>query len=98
MASTLPRSIWNELLVLRDSLAARPLATLFADDPERFARLSRQTDGMLLDLSKQRLTTEILSGLCMFAQASGFAEQRERLFAAAHVNYSEDRPALHWAL
>ena len=98
MAATLPRSVWHELILLRDAIADRPLAALFADDPERFHRLSRQADGLLLDLSKQRLTSEIVSGLCLFAEASGFAIAREQLFAAAHVNHSEDRPALHWAL
>src|SRR5258705_3053840 len=98
MPATLPRSVWHELILLRDAIAARPLAALFAEDPDRFQRRSRQADGLLLDLSKQRLTKEIVSGLCLFAEASGFAEARERLFAAAHVNRSEDRPALHWAL
>ncbi|MBP8297101.1 MAG: glucose-6-phosphate isomerase [Burkholderiales bacterium] len=98
MAISLTQSIWNELLLQRDALAGKPLAALFAQDPQRFAALSRSADDLLLDLSKQRLTREIVIGLCAFAEASGFGPARERLFGAKVVNVSEDRPALHWAL
>lgn len=98
MATSLSQSIWKALLVQRDELAGRTLSSLFADDPHRFRGLSRRADDLLLDISKQRLTREILVGLCAFADASGFAVARERLFTARTVNVSEDRPALHWAL
>ena len=98
MALPLSQSIWNALLVQRDALAGKTLASLFVDDPQRFAGLSRRADDLLLDISKQRLTREILVGLCAFAEASGFAMARERLFTAGTVNVSEGRPALHWAL
>jgi glucose-6-phosphate isomerase len=98
MALPLSQSIWNDLLVQRDALADKTLASLFASDPQRFTDLSRRADDWLLDISKQRLTREILGGLCAFAEASGFALARERLFTARTVNVSEHRPALHWAL
>ncbi|MEP7083718.1 MAG: glucose-6-phosphate isomerase, partial [Betaproteobacteria bacterium] len=98
MALSLSQSIWKALLVQRDALAGSTLASLFDADPQRFTGLSRRADDLLLDVSKQRLTREILVGLCAFAEASGFAPARERLFGAKSVNVSEDRPALHWAL
>ena len=98
MALTPQQSIWNDLLAKRDALRDQTLAALFAEDPRRYAELSRGVDGWLLDLSKQRLTAEILSGLCAFAEASGLAPAKERLFTAQIVNDSEQRPALHWAL
>ncbi len=98
MALSLSHSIWNDLLVQRDALADKTLASLFASDPQRFTDLSRRADDWLLDFSKQRLTRKILVGLCAFAEASGFALARERLFTARTVNVSEQRPALHWAL
>ena len=98
MALSLSQSMWNALLVQRDAVAGKSLASLFADDPHRFKGLSRRADDLLLDISKQRLTREILVGLCAFAEASGFAAARDRLYTAGIVNVSEDRPALHWAL
>ena len=93
-----PHAIWKSLLGERDALSDLRLSALFAADPQRFSVLSRRAEGMLLDLSKQRLTPAILEHLCAFAEASGFAAARERLFAADIVNASENRPALHWAL
>ena len=95
-AASNPR--WTALLEERDALIGLPLSSLFATDPRRFDRLSRRADGLLLDLSKQRVTPEIVEHLCAYAEHAGFARAREQLFDAAIVNASENRPALHWAL
>ena len=89
---------WKALLEKRDALIGLPLSSLFATDPRRFDLLSRRADGLLLDLSKQRVTPEIVEHLCAYAEDAGFDRARERLFDAAIVNASENRPALHWAL
>ena len=91
-------SRWKALLEERDALIGLPLSSLFATDPRRFDRLSRRADGLLLDLSKQRVTPDIVEHLCTYAEDGGFARAREQLFGAAIVNASEIRPALHWAL
>jgi len=98
MAFSLTESLWQDLLTRRDALRDQPLAALFARDPGRYTALSREADGLLLDISKQRLDAATLDGLCAFAEATGFTVARERLFGAVNVNISEDRPALHWAL
>ncbi|HKX59228.1 MAG TPA: hypothetical protein VJN00_07665, partial [Steroidobacteraceae bacterium] len=54
-------------------LAARPVAELFAADPGRFARFSREACGLLLDFSRQRLDAESLAGLAALAAARGLA-------------------------
>ena len=90
--------LWVGLLAKRDALKGRTLGALFAADPQRFAKLHRRAEGMLLDVSKQRLTPEIMDALCAFAEGADFDGARQRLFAADIVNASEHRPALHWAL
>jgi glucose-6-phosphate isomerase len=95
---TAPRALWNDLLRERDAQLGAPLRVLFDADPARFERLSRRAEGLLLDLSKQRLTPALLDGLCAFAESAGFDAARRAFFAADIVNRSENRPALHWAL
>ena len=51
---------------------------------------------LAFDLSRQRVTAEILSTLLRLADERGFARARAALFAGEIVNASEQRPALHW--
>ena len=80
------------------ALSRRPLAELFAADPERFARLSFAWDDWLVDLSKERLGQETLPLLVAHAAAIGLPGWIAALFAGEKVNQSERRPALHMAL
>ncbi|MCI4646236.1 MAG: glucose-6-phosphate isomerase [Hyphomonadaceae bacterium] len=54
--------------------------------------------GWRVDLSRHRLDGAALEALNGFAEARALGTALEALFGAAHVNPSEDRPALHWAL
>jgi glucose-6-phosphate isomerase len=84
------------------ALAAQPGAAeirpLFAADPDRFARYSRQAGDVLLDFSKTALSDEVLAALLALAEARDVAGFRARLFAGAAVNATEGRAALHMAL
>ncbi|MGH8244533.1 MAG: glucose-6-phosphate isomerase, partial [Steroidobacteraceae bacterium] len=44
-------------------LAGVPVRELFAADPERFTRFSREACRLLLDFSRQRLDAEALAAL-----------------------------------
>ena len=74
------------------------LADLFADDPERFKRLSLNACGLLADFSKQRLTTETLDKLLGLARARGLDAWMDCLFDGDQVNWTEGRAAMHWRL
>lgn len=78
-------------------LGAAPLAELMAA-PGRFADFSRRFEDLLLDFTRVRIDAQALGELLAAAEASGVAERRDALFAGAHVNATEDRPALHMAL
>ncbi|MDR2857089.1 MAG: glucose-6-phosphate isomerase [Novosphingobium sp.] len=87
-----------------DGLKALPkpaLKDLFAADGGRVARLSVKLDlpggGILFDWSKTHLDAAHLDGFLRLAEAVGFAERREALFAGDIVNPSEGRAAEHTA-
>ncbi|PKM29073.1 MAG: glucose-6-phosphate isomerase [Gammaproteobacteria bacterium HGW-Gammaproteobacteria-11] len=89
---------WARLKVLAEQFDGVTIAELFEADPARFEALQRRCGPLLLDMSKQRVTNEVLAELCRLADASGLSFWRERLFAGERVNTSEGRSAMHWAL
>jgi hypothetical protein len=52
---------------------------LFAGDPQRFDRFSLETGDLLLDYSKNRITSETISLLVRLAEAAGLPEMRLEL-------------------
>ncbi|MEO9970549.1 MAG: glucose-6-phosphate isomerase [Hyphomonadaceae bacterium] len=54
--------------------------------------------GWTADLSRQRLDTGSGAALLDFGKQAKLPEAISALFSGVHVNPSEDRPALHWAL
>jgi glucose-6-phosphate isomerase len=89
---------WTQLGRHRDAIADVPVRQLFADDPERFARFSIRFDDLLVDYSKQRVTAETMRLLGELAVAAGVEAARDRMFAGARINTTEDRAVLHVAL
>jgi glucose-6-phosphate isomerase len=79
-------------------LAGQPVRALFAADPGRFGRFSREAAGLLLDFSRQRLDAEALAALLALAAASGLRSRIDALLAGEPVNETERRPALHTLL
>ncbi|HZQ62390.1 MAG TPA: glucose-6-phosphate isomerase [Casimicrobiaceae bacterium] len=83
---------------LSRTVASRPLLSLFSDDPARFARLSVQWDGWLVDLSKERITPEAIAALLAHARDVGIEGWIAALFSGEKVNLTERRAALHTVL
>jgi glucose-6-phosphate isomerase len=79
-------------------LAAIPVRDLFAADPERFRRFSREAAGLLLDFSRQRLDAPALAALVDLADACGLGARIAALFGGETVNETEHRAALHTLL
>ncbi len=98
MSGPLGLPSWPDLRREAEVLRARHLRSLFAEDGERFARLSFRFEDLLLDLSKQRWRPATLLRLCALLREAGFEARREALFAGGIVNRTENRPALHTAL
>ena len=80
-----------------EALPPVTLERLFADDPDRLARLSLDVAGIHFDWSKTHLTAEAIAAFEALAKAQDLAGQRERMFGGQNVNVTEDRPVEHTA-
>ncbi|NBN63473.1 glucose-6-phosphate isomerase [Pannonibacter tanglangensis] len=89
---------WQSLKSHAEALKGTSLRQLFAADPERFGRLSRAHNDLLIDFSKCRLTAETLALLCSLARAAGVEARRDAMFAGEKINATEKRAVLHTAL
>jgi glucose-6-phosphate isomerase len=89
---------WNALEQHQQYLASIPIRDLFALDNQRFEKFSLEACDLLLDYSKNRLTSETLTRLQQFAQERQLKEWIIRLFHGEKVNHTEQRAALHIAL
>ena len=54
--------------------------------------------GWSANLARHRIDSEALDALLTHGEEAGLPSAIDALFGAKHVNPSEDRPALHWAL
>ncbi len=74
------------------------LRSLFADDPERAARFTYGLADLRVDVSKQRITDDLLAPLMQLAEQRGVEARRDAMFAGEHINVAEDRAVGHVAL
>ena len=86
----------HESLVLKD---------LFASDPSRFSKFSKEyvassdsANTFLLDYSKNLITEPVLNTLLELVREARVEEYRDKMFSGEHINTSEDRAVLHIAL
>ncbi|RYC68145.1 glucose-6-phosphate isomerase [Spirosoma sordidisoli] len=81
-----------------DLLKDRHLRDLFAEDATRFDTFTRRFDDILLDFSKNRITTDTLNLLLQLAGEAALPDAIGKLFAGDRINQTEDRAVLHVAL
>ena len=74
------------------------LRNLFADDPDRGEELTVEVDGLFLDYSKQRVTSETLRLLLELAERSRLRDRIDAMFRGEKINVTENRAVLHVAL
>jgi len=89
---------WAALIAHQKNLAQVHLRDLFTLDSQRFEHFSIQTSGLLLDYSKNRITSETLTLLQRLATEAKLQEWIARLFQGEKINNTEQRAALHIAL
>jgi glucose-6-phosphate isomerase len=97
---------WKKLKEIYDSEKSKlVLKDLFAQDPKRFDKFSRQYSSpndpnvtFLLDFSKNLITEPILKNLLDLVREADVETTRDKMFAGEHINTSEDRAVLHIAL
>ena len=94
--TTLPE--WKALEAHAAALRAKHMRDLFESDPDRFARFSSKFGPLLVDYSKNRVTTETMGLLLELAHVRNVDAGRASMFAGTPINATEGRAALHIAL
>jgi glucose-6-phosphate isomerase len=89
---------WKNLQAHAIDLEILHLRQLFADDPQRFDRLSVTALDFLYDYTRQRLTPNTIELLLALARDCDLEGRIAALFAGEPVNHTERRAALHMAL
>lgn len=89
---------WKALRSHHDSVAELHMRDLFADDPERFDNMSVNACGVLLDYSKNRVTSETMQLLFALAESVDIKSEVQKLLSGERINITEDRSVLHTAL
>ena len=89
---------WRALAAHASATRTRHLRDLFANDPERFDKLSFRCGNLLVDLSRQRIDGETLELLLDLARTAGVEDWRDRMLRGEKINTTEHRAALHTAL
>ncbi|GAQ90376.1 cytosolic phosphoglucose isomerase [Klebsormidium nitens] len=104
MAETKPVLIseapeWQDLKkhVAEISDAEHDLRHLLVDE-ERCKGMIKEYDGIILDYSRQKATTETMKKLFKLAEAAKLKEKIDKMFKGEHINTTEDRAVLHVAL
>ena len=88
---------WQALSQHSDAVPALHLRDLL-DAPDRYTQFSRRFDDLILDFSRNVMTTETVDMLLQLARERHLPDWIAHLFSGAPVNNTEDRPALHMAL
>ncbi|WP_241626166.1 glucose-6-phosphate isomerase [Rosenbergiella epipactidis] len=90
---------WKALEQHFQTINETDIASLFAQDPQRFTHFSTTfEDKILVDYSKNRITQETLDKLLDLAKECDLSGAIKSMFAGEKINRTEDRAVLHIAL
>jgi len=94
--SSLPA--WSALAAHAKQVSKQHLRELTAADANRWQDFHLESNGWLLDYSRQRVTRETLTLLFDLARAAGLPERIAAMFRGDKINTTENRAVLHTAL
>ncbi|AKD04850.1 glucose-6-phosphate isomerase [Pontibacter korlensis] len=89
---------WRKLEEHYKNVQPQHLRDLFAQDPQRFEKLTFRLNDTLYDLSKNRITQETVHLLTQLAEEMDVPGAIESLFGGEKINATENRAVLHTAL
>lgn len=89
---------WTELTSHSARLSTVPTRELFARDPGRFERFSREKVGLLMDFSRQRFDEIVLAKLLELVEVVGMRARIDAMWRGDKINTTENRSVLHVAL
>ena len=90
--------VWKSLEAHKEVMAAQHMRDLFAADPRRFEKFSLRFGDVLLDYSKNIVTSETMRLLRDLAVQADLPGWIRRMFAGDKINTTEKRAVLHVAL
>jgi len=89
---------WKKLEDHYKKTSSFQMRELFKNDPDRFKRFSVKFKDILLDYSKNRITSDTLSLLFALAEEQELKKAIEDMFSGKKINTTENRAVLHTAL
>jgi glucose-6-phosphate isomerase len=89
---------WQSLKAHLETMEDVQMRKLFAQDPDRFDNFSIDSEGILLDYSKNRITEETVKILLNLAEELDLKDGINKLFDGDIINATENRAVLHTAL
>lgn len=89
---------WRKLKHLAQGHQDLNLRTLFEQDPNRVDHMTFELGDLVVDLSKQLVTTEITEALIALANKAGLVARSTAMMAGERINTTENRAVLHTAL
>lgn len=88
---------WKDLQSHVSEIEKTHLRELMHDEA-RCEAMFKESDGMVVDYSRQRATKETITKLLSLAEASNLQHKVEAMFGGEHINTTENRSVLHVAL
>lgn len=98
MSKLTEMSIWRKLAAHAAVMKTRHMREMFSTDAQRFADFSLTFNDILVDYSKNIITSQTKHQLMQLAQARGVPEAIVAMFAGEKINSTEQRAVLHTAL
>ena len=89
---------WNKLSSHFIEMEEQTIASLFAENPERFNKFSCYFEDTLIDYSKNRISETTIQLLTDLASECGLKEAISSMFTGEKINHTEKRSVLHTAL
>jgi len=89
---------WKKLLEHFKEMKSVQMKDLFEKDKERFSKFSLTFNDILVDFSKNIITTKTLKLFLDLAKEIDIKKAVEQMFSGDKINETENRPVLHTAL
>ncbi|GHP02636.1 hypothetical protein PPROV_000139200 [Pycnococcus provasolii] len=88
---------WKDLEEHVNAIEETHLRDLMTDE-ERVMSMIKESEGIVVDYSRQRVLPETMTKLLKLAEAAKLREKIDSMFSGEHINSTEDRAVLHVAL
>jgi len=89
---------WTKLQAHYEQFKHTHMRSLFAQQPDRFDEFSLRLEDILLDYSKNRISSETLDLLIELAEECDLPEAISAMYSGEPINETEQRAVLHVAL